>query len=216
MEFNDMAFQPVGIPMQHAVAPTPRPAVPLPPKQTTQAVFVYTPDRFGTCLKFTWQTDNDGQPLHVTPGDRGGATAWGVTFASFAAWRTSQGHPYPVVADLGAASRVELATITRANYWNAVQGDHLPVGVDLLVYDFGFGSGPGRAVELLQQLVGSLQDGQLGPKTLAAVLAFDRKTLIRDYGMMCDSFYRSLDDYSLFGHGWSRRNSERLAIAEAT
>lgn len=169
--------------------------------------------RFEDCLAFTWLPTNDGQPLHTTPGDRGGATAWGVTIAVYAAWRSAHGVRTTAVADLNRATKVELATLIRAQYWNVVQGDHLPVGADLLVYDFGYGSGPGTSCKQLQAVLGVDQDGELGPVTLAAAARMNRVALIRALATRHQAYYASLSDFGLFGHGWTNRNNARLALA---
>lgn len=173
--------------------------------------------RFETCLTFTWLPQYDGQPLHVTPDDPGGATAWGVTLATYSDWRASQGIRSTTQADLAAATKGELSQLIRELFWNSVQGDHLPVGVDLLVYDFGFGAGPGTSAKLLQEVIGGLQpDGQLGPLTLAAAARFDRLDLVRRLGVRHESYYASLPTFSEFGRGWTSRNSARVAMALAT
>ncbi len=172
--------------------------------------------RFQECLDFTWRPDCDGQPLHVTPGDHGGATSWGVTLASYASWRADHGEHSTTQADLAAATKTQLAELVRARYWMPVGGDGLPAGVDLLVYDFGYGSGTGTSSRILQAMVGVDQDGAVGPHTLAAVAAHDRMDLIRKLGLRHESYYQSLAQYGMFGRGWSNRNAARLAIALAT
>lgn len=172
--------------------------------------------RFDDCLAFTWRPDCDGQPLHVTPGDRGGATAWGVTLQAYAAWRADHGLPVTTAADLGRATKPELSELIRSRYWLAVCADSLPVGIDLLTYDFGYGSGPSTSVRQLQALVGVAQDGQLGPVSLAAVNRMDREHLIRELAARHAAFYASLPDARLFGHGWLNRNNARLQLALST
>lgn len=173
--------------------------------------------RFETCLQFTWLPQNDGQPLHVTAHDGGGATAWGVTLSSYAAWRADNGIRPTTEEDLAAASKDELAGLIQSRYWNAVQADHLPVGADLLVYDFGYTAGPGTSARLLQEVVGGLRvDGQLGPVTLAAVARVDRLDLVRRLGARHEAYYESLADFAEFGRGWTTRNSARLQLALAT
>ncbi len=172
-------------------------------------------DRFSACMAFTWLPQNDGQPLHITAHDAGGATSWGVTLATFAAWRAKSGLRGTTAEDLGAATQDELATLIRSEYWNAVQGDHLPLGADLLVFDFGFVSGSGRSARILQQVLGVAVDGQLGPHTLAAAQACDRVDLIRRLAAAHEAFYRGLRDFAYFGRGWTNRNNDRLAAALA-
>ena len=178
------------------------------------------PGRFASSLAFTWKPDNDGQPYHVTPGDHGGPTAWGVTFTTYAAWRRAHGQTYPTADDLRAAQKPELATLIQTLYWNAVQADHLPPGVDLLVYEFGFGSGPLTSAEQLQRVLNGMgvnlePDGNLGPHTLAAATQANRRTLIEHLGAAHAAFYQSLKQ-PLFLRGWLRRNTERLALALAS
>ena len=173
-------------------------------------------DRFQDCLAFTWRPDFDGGAIHTTPGDHGGATAWGVTLASYADWRADHGIHSTTAADLGRASKADLAALIRERYWDAGQGDDLAPGVDLLVYDFGYGSGPPVSVRLLQEVLGVDVDGDLGPQTLGAAAKADRMSLIRRLGARHDAFYRSLRQYPLFGRGWSRRNAARVAVALST
>ena len=183
--------------------------------------FAYTPDRFGAALTFTWRRENDGQAFHVTPGDHGGPTAWGVTLPAFQAWRHAHGaNRLPDADDLREAQQSELATITRCNYWNAVQADQLPIGVDLVVYEFGFGSGPATSVRRLQEVLNPMGcrlkvDGALGPATLAATAGVPRLDLVRRLGAAHAAFYRSLNQ-PVFLRGWLRRNADRLALALAT
>ncbi len=173
--------------------------------------------RFETCLDFTWLPQNDGQPLHVTPGDRGGATSWGVTLSSYASWRSDHGIHSTTEADLAAATKDELSDLIYSRYWMAVAADQLPPGVDLLCYDFGYTAGSATAAKLLQETIGGLAiDGRLGPVTLAATARVDRLDLIRKLGARHEAYYESLTDFAEFGRGWTNRNNARLQLALAT
>ena len=175
-------------------------------------------DLFPACLGFTWRTDEDGQPYHVTPGDSGGPTAYGVTLETYAGYRKAHGFPHTTASDLKAATQAGLSEIIRAYFWMPVAGPQLPQGLDLLVYDFGFGSGPVTSARVLQQALGVEADGWIGPETQAAVAGrarntYDLATFASDLAARHDAFYRSLHDYALFGRGWSRRNADRLTLA---
>ena len=172
--------------------------------------------RFLDCLAFTWRPENDGQQLHVTPGDRGGATSWGVTLATYAAWRRDHGSPETTVADLAAATKPELAPLIQSMFWNEVHGDQLPPGVDLLAFDFGFTSGAGESVKLLQGVLKLTEDGNFGPVTAAYATRADRLDLIHALSARHEAYYRSLADFDRFGNGWTNRNTARLAVALAT
>jgi lysozyme family protein len=96
----------------------------------------------------------------------------------------------------------------KAKYWDKIKGDDLPAGVDYAVFDAAVNSGPGRAAKWLQACVGVEQDGGIGPKTLAAVAAFDAKELVEDYAKRRLSFLMDLKHWGTFGKGWSRRVAE--------
>ena len=74
-------------------------------------------------------------------------------------------------------------------------------------------AGKSRASKILQRILGVSQDGAIGKQTLTAVADFEPKELIEKYYDGREGFYRSLDDYKIYGKGWSRRNKETLEKA---
>jgi lysozyme family protein len=169
-------------------------------------------ENYPPCLAFTWRPENDGQDLHNTPGDHGGATRLGVTIATFSAWRVAHGQPIPTPAGLAAASTGELSELYRAWFWHPPQCDALPIGVDLCVFDFGVGSGPGTSARQLQAVLGVTQDGAIGPRTLEAVAAMSPTDLVTKLCKRHGLFYLSLGQPQ-FERGWLRRNTDRLGLA---
>lgn len=143
------------------------------------------------------------------PHDRGGPTNYGVTQATLARWR---GRPV-TVEEVKALGRDEAEAIASANYWNKVQGDRLPPGLDVMVADCAYNSGPGTAVELLQRLLGVTVDGHVGPETLAACLRHEAAALVEDYHHARLDHLEGLDGWKRFGGGWSSRCFRLLNIA---
>lgn len=149
------------------------------------------------------------------PDDRGGATNLGVTQRTLSGWRGANA----TVDDVKNLTREEAAQIYRARYWNAVQADLLPSGVDHAAFDFAVNSGPGMAVRKLQEVVGTTPDGRMGPKTFEAINNYPggKGALIRDYLGARQSFGRKLHNYNSFKKGWenrwSRVEQEASAIA---
>lgn len=135
--------------------------------------------------------------------DPGGATDFGITLATLSSW---QGHP-ATIAQLKGLMPSEKAAIYRGLFWNVIQGDVLPSGTDLVVFDMGVNGGPARAVRILQGVVGAqLIDGQLGPRTLEALAAYGpAEKLIPAYTEARMVFYRSLPTFPTFGAGWTTR-----------
>ena len=135
------------------------------------------------------------------PEDPGGMTNLGCTKAVWEEWC---GHPVDEKA-MRNLKPADVAPLYKRKYWDKVQGDELPSGVDYAVFDAAVNSGPGRAAKWLQACVGVEVDGAIGPKTLAAVRAADAKELIDDYSKRRLSFLMDLKHWPTLGKGWSRR-----------
>lgn len=134
------------------------------------------------------------------PKDPGGATMKGVTQAVYDAYRKLRGRG---VQSVKLISDEELRAIYKFQYWDKVQGDFLPAGVDYAVFDFAVNSGVSRAAKYLQAVLGVAQDGQIGAKTLAAITS-PANTI----NALCDrrvGFLRNLKTFLTFGKGWTRR-----------
>jgi lysozyme family protein len=142
------------------------------------------------------------------PKDPGGMTNLGCTKA---VWEEHCGHPVDEKA-MRALTPADVGPLYKRKYWDKVQGDELPSGVDYVVFDAAINSGAGRAAKWLQACVGVEPDGGIGPKTLAAVRAFDAKQLIEDYSKRRLSFMMDIPAWPTFGKGWSRRVSEVEAV----
>lgn len=138
------------------------------------------------------------------PADPGGMTNLGVTKRVWEEW---VGHPVDEKA-MRELTPAQVAPMYKAKYWDKIKGDDLPEGVDYCVFDAAVNSGPGRAAKWLQSCVGVEPDGGIGPKTLAAVAAFDPKELVEDYAKRRLSFLSDLPTWGTFGKGWSRRVAE--------
>jgi lysozyme family protein len=147
------------------------------------------------------------------PGDRH-HTNLGVTLETLQRWRAPN---LVTVEDLKNLTLDEAKAIASANYWNKVQADKLPGGVDLLAGDFAFNSGPQQAVRTLQRcvgLVGSDVDGFMGPVTLNACLKANPRSLIRTYVAARLAFMQGLDTWEQNKGGWQERlvKMEDLAL----
>ena len=122
--------------------------------------------RFEICLDEVLRHEG-GYADH--PSDPGGATNMGITHKTLARWRKVSPWWKLSKAEVKALGREEAARIYRASYWNRVNANSLPAGLDLAVFDFAVNSGPDRAVRTLQAEIGSVADGQVGPLTVEAI-----------------------------------------------
>lgn len=146
------------------------------------------------------------------PRDPGGRTNHGITQTVYNDWHVANGLPEHDVKDITA---VEVMAVYKKRYWDAVKGDELPAGVDYCVFDFAVNSGVSRASRYLQRAVGAVEDGKIGPATLAAVLAKDAADVIDAVCGARLAFLRQLAIFDRFGKGWTRRVNDVRAKAEA-
>lgn len=182
-------------------------AIRRPPTTETKPVTGRFRECLARVLKHEGGNDDD-------PRDPGGRTSRGITAARWAEWR--QTHP-GLPADVWEAPQVEVEAIYREKYWDILQCDYLPYGVDYAVFDFGVNSGPSRSAKFLQEIVGSEADGEIGPNTIAATKEHDEDEVINK---LCDNrlyFLKGLSTWATFGRGWTTRVEDvrRDAIADA-
>lgn len=170
-------------------------------------------DRFRRCLAETLKHEG-GYVDH--PRDPGGATNLGVTLASAqAAGLDLDGDGDVDKVDVRALKPAHVEPVYRDRYWRAAGCQHLPPGVDLMVFDMAVNSGPGRAVRFLQQCLGVTADGAFGPLTRTALSVAEPRTLIVRYAKEREAFFRSLGTFDAFGRGWLRRLREVTGRAES-
>jgi lysozyme family protein len=146
------------------------------------------------------------------PQDPGGATNKGVTQAVYDDWRAGEGLFKRSVRYI---NDYEVGAIYRRRYWNACRCDDLPSGLDYCIFDFAVNSGVNRAARYLQRAVGAVEDGQVGPATIARVAAQSVEYTINS---VCDArlnFLRQLPTFSHFGTGWTCRVGDVRSKGEA-
>ena len=139
-----------------------------------------------------------------------GSTMLGVTAWN---WAKYTGKPAPMEV-MKALTKEDVNPLYKKNYWDVIQADKLPSGVDISVADMCVNAGPGRAAKILQKATGGLAvDGAIGKMTIAAVHDRDAKEVLDNYYYGRQKFYESLDDFEHYGKGWTRRNKETLELA---
>lgn len=148
------------------------------------------------------------------PADRGGATNFGITQETLAAWR---GHPV-TVEDVRKLTRDEAAEIYAARYVLEPRfADIEHEALAALVVDCGVNHGTGRAARWLQQAADVTPDGIVGPLTLAAVNSLDGDVLYRAVLAERCRFYGQLitgdPSQAVFAAGWANRVAEFIEEA---
>jgi lysozyme family protein len=145
------------------------------------------------------------------PQDKGGPTNMGITHKTLSRFR---GEPV-TIADVKELTCAEAARIYRQNYWDEIQGDELPAGIDLGLFDFAVNAGPGRAIKLFQAVLNVTQDGLIGPRTLQAAQKGRTSFIISALCSVRIDYQRRLSSWRIFGRGWAKRvrDVERASLA---
>lgn len=140
--------------------------------------------------------------------DPGGPTNFGITWRALAAHR---GEPATSAAEwapkVKAMSIDEAVKIYEKNFAPPIHYNDLPLGVDVVMMDYGVNSGPGRPVRVACSIVGS-PGTKLTPEVLEKIKAFPANVFINK---MCDerlAFMKSLKGGAMwqeYGKGWGAR-----------
>jgi lysozyme family protein len=163
---------------------------------------------FARCLAVTWSPQDDGQPFHDTAGDPGGDTAWGITLLTLSHYLGRQATP----DDLRSMTLATRTAIYATMYWP--QAASLPIGADLMEFDFGVVDGPATSAKMFQKAVGLSGDdvdGWIGPETLAIAAKISPRSLITSTSIMQHAHVLTLNPE--FRTGWVNRIARNTGIA---
>lgn len=110
------------------------------------------------------------------PGDRGGATKYGVTISTWKAQGYDKDGDGDIDAeDLKLITPEDAMRICRINFWNRWKADDIAdQSLANLLVDWVWGSGK-YGITIPQQMLGVKADGIVGPKTIAALNRQDAK-----------------------------------------
>lgn len=145
------------------------------------------------------------------PDDPGGATNYGVTIGSMRALRRDINQDGQVdLADLRGLTRSEAVEIFLRHYYQRPGIARLPMDVQPPLFDMYVNAGA-MAVKILQRLLAAkgfdcLDDGLIGPQTVAAALAFSATApLGLAYSLARRDFYYALADARPASRKYARR-----------
>jgi lysozyme family protein len=131
------------------------------------------------------------------PADNGGETMYGITIAvARAAGYTAPMKDMPLIV---------AQQIYRTRYWDAMKCDHLTFKLAEFMFDMAVNSGVGAAAKALQKAIGVLPDGEIGPKTLAALRNKDPDDIVRLAFVTRAKIFAHHPDRDAFENGWFAR-----------
>lgn len=134
------------------------------------------------------------------PSDRGGETKFGVA-------QKANTNVSVYNLDLNGAMQVYFNA-----YWLRGSCDQLNHPISLIHFDGCVNHGIGRANKFLQRAVGAAEDGQIGPRTIAAVNDADPAEVVKRLSQIRVDFYNAIvqrdPSQAMFLNGWLRRINE--------
>jgi lysozyme family protein len=157
------------------------------------------------------------------PKDPGGATNKGITISTL--WKLGidiDGDDDVDVIDLKMLRRQDVEFIYRQFYWNPVQGDMLPKGMDFVTFDASVMSGVARGAKWTQIACGvENADGAIGPVSLDRILGINdiESAIHKACDLRLDFCKHAVNKktgdllWPTFGKGWQRRIDQVRAAA---
>jgi lysozyme family protein len=162
---------------------------------------------FKECLDLVLKSEGGWTGPQGLKGDPGGETNLGVTKR---VWEEYVGHPVKTLKNL---TKDDVAPLYEQKYWRPCYAEVLPRGLDFVVFSMAINAGTGRSVKLLQQSIGCVPDGIIGPRTRELISSSNGATLIAKFSETRREYYRSLKLFSVFGKGWLNRADHEEAKA---
>lgn len=110
---------------------------------------------------------------------------------------------YPNV-DIANLSLEDARAIYYRDYWIPIHGNELPWQWALPVFDSAVNQGVSAATKMMQDAVGVMVDGKIGPRTMAAVTSADDRKLARFFNARAQRYIKH-PNFSYWGNGWLTR-----------
>lgn len=131
---------------------------------------------------------------HVNdPHDKGGETNFGISKKQ-----------YPLL-DIKNLTIEEAKHLYKKDYWNACKCDELPSEIRLVIFDSSVNQGVLTATLLLQEVLGAVKDGIIGPITIGKSYETDTTQFLINFLAHRALKYMALEDFHRYGRGWIRR-----------
>lgn len=148
--------------------------------------------------------------------DHAGPTNLGITIPFLTDyWRYKKLPGIPTERDIRALKQDVADAAYEALIWDPLKCGFMPAGVGYVVFDTAVNSGATQAALWLQRLVKALPDGQIGPKTLAAINQTDPVAIITGMAKYRSALMLGMNNAieEKFEKGWHVRLIDMVATA---
>lgn len=141
-----------------------------------------------------------GGKLHNVAGDSGGWTIWGVAYNY---WKNL----FTNFDDFRDTTREEATYIGYVNFYIPIQAKYIPYDVKLIYFDMAYNMNTVRTIKMMQECAGVTADGQIGPRTIAAMKNVTEICMKQKR----DAYYNTLgrsSKFKKFLKGWLNRSRD--------
>lgn len=135
------------------------------------------------------------------PDDPGGETKYGISKRS-----------YPHL-DIKSLTLEQATGIYWEDFWQEVQAESYHESICFDMMDAAVNHGIRKARQLLQQALGVVADGIIGPRTIKAIGETDHNDIILRFNAYRLKYYITLKNFQSFGKGWIDRVANNMIYA---
>lgn len=139
------------------------------------------------------------------PDDPGGETNFGIT--------KRVAKEFGFIGDMKTMPLATAKAIYYEGYWQRARATAYHPAIGFQLFDAAVNHGIGNAIRMLQRAVGVLDDGLVGPVTLAAIDASQPHIVVKRFASERLRFYTRLSHFTQFGRGWTNRVADNLTLA---
>lgn len=153
----------------------------------------------------------EGSAFENVPGDKGGPTKYGVILSEWKAkgW-DKNGDGKIDVEDLKLISANDAMSIVKSHYWDVLKADQINnQSIAEMLVDFAYTSGVTTSARKLQEVLGTVADGIIGPNTLNKINTSDPQKTFDNFKQKRINFYKAIAEnnpsQNKFLKGWLNR-----------
>lgn len=119
---------------------------------------------------------------------------------------------YPAL-DIASLTLDQADDLRKKDYWDKISGDLIHPSIAFVLAEAAYGSGPITAVKEMEGILGTAEDGILGPNDREAMNRMRLDDILVNYSARRIVFESHLRIWSDYDTGWSRRLFKGLIVA---
>ena len=120
---------------------------------------------------------------------------------------SAMSYPTTAIADL---TLDQAKKIYKRDFWDRAQADQYDPAIAYQLFDIAVNNGNGNAIRMIQRAAGVADDGQIGPRSIAAIKAMPVTDLIMRLNAERLLFITKLSTWPTYGKGWTNRVAGNL------